>query len=123
MDKRKTQRILGILVIIALVIILFPLLFSKNEISTTASITAPVFPDKLNTTSEQKDALVTTSTPEPILVETNTEISDAKQETLTPLAAIDSTPNPETNTATTHQNEQETKQPLELNTISSEETH
>lgn len=44
MDKRKTQRILGILVIIALVIILFPLLFSKNDVTQTANIAAPSFP-------------------------------------------------------------------------------
>jgi cell division septation protein DedD len=47
MDKKRTQRILGILIIFALVIILFPLLFGKNEAPPqVASVTAaPPFPD------------------------------------------------------------------------------
>lgn len=47
MDRRRTQRILGILVIIALVIILFPLFFGKNDTPTQASnIAPPPFPDQ-----------------------------------------------------------------------------
>lgn len=50
MDRKKTQRILGILVIIALVIILFPLLFGKNEPPTqTSNIEAPPFPEQTET--------------------------------------------------------------------------
>lgn len=52
MDKRKTQRILGILVIIALIIILFPLIFSKNEMATqNVTISTPAFPDQKATTT------------------------------------------------------------------------
>lgn len=47
MDKKRTQRILGVLVIIALIIILFPLLFGKNEAPTqTSNVTPPPFPDQ-----------------------------------------------------------------------------
>ena len=47
MDRKRTQRILGILVIIGLVIILFPLLFGKNDSPTqTTSIAPPLFPDQ-----------------------------------------------------------------------------
>jgi len=49
MDKKKTQRILGVLVILALAIVIFPLLFSKSEVVTqTTSITAPPFPYQEN---------------------------------------------------------------------------
>jgi DedD protein len=47
MDKKRTQRILGILVIIALVIILFPLLSGKSEQPTndTTALKTPKFPE------------------------------------------------------------------------------
>lgn len=47
MDKKRTQRILGILVIIALVIILFPLLSGKSEQPTgdTTALKTPQFPE------------------------------------------------------------------------------
>lgn len=52
MDKKRTQRILGILVIIALVIILFPLLFGRSEAPTqTTSVQAPPFPDQQETST------------------------------------------------------------------------
>lgn len=62
MEKKTTQRIVGILVIIALVIILMPLLLDKNEAATQVSSTkAPPFPDQqnqasaTNVASDQKD--------------------------------------------------------------------
>lgn len=46
MDQKRTQRIMGIVIVIALVIILFPLLFSKNETApTVANIKTPPFPE------------------------------------------------------------------------------
>lgn len=51
MDQKRTQRIVGIVIVIALVIILFPLLFSKTETTTdVATVKAPPFPDQENTT-------------------------------------------------------------------------
>jgi DedD protein len=50
MEKKTTQRIIGILVVIALVIILLPLLFGKNELVTQAAIVkAPPFPEQQKT--------------------------------------------------------------------------
>lgn len=47
MEKKTTQRIIGILVAVSFVIILLPLLFNKNDAATqSASIKAPPFPDQ-----------------------------------------------------------------------------
>jgi DedD protein len=47
MEKKTTQRIIGILVAVTLVVILLPLLIGKNDITAqTASIKAPPFPDQ-----------------------------------------------------------------------------
>lgn len=63
MDRKRTQRILGILVIIALVIILFPLLFGKNDAPTqTTSIAPPLFPDQAQS---QETNTAATNNPEP----------------------------------------------------------
>lgn len=52
MDTKRTQRILGILVIIALVLILFPLMFGKNDAHTQITTTAePPFPEQQQPTS------------------------------------------------------------------------
>lgn len=63
MEKKTTQRIVGILVVIALVIILMPLLLDKNDAATqTASVKAPPFPDQppgappLTVAAEDKNA-------------------------------------------------------------------
>lgn len=63
MEKKTTQRIVGILVVIALVIILMPLLLDKNDAATqTASLKAPPFPDQpqaappLSVAEEDKNA-------------------------------------------------------------------
>lgn len=57
MEKKTTQRIVGILVVIALVIILMPLLLDKNEAATQVSaVKAPPFPDQQNQSSPDKVA-------------------------------------------------------------------
>lgn len=131
MDKRKTQRILGILVIIALVIILFPLLFNKNEVSVqTTSVTAPAFPDKLNTTTpittvDNQDKTVNTTPLETIPAKANDDnIAGTNAEAVSPTAAMDA-PSPVSNTDTTEpsatpamSNAQDEKPPLELNNSS-----
>ncbi len=137
MDKRKTQRILSILVIIALVIILFPLLFNKNEVTTqTATVTAPAFPDKVNnpvvaSTIDQPDPLNTTPIAEPLPANANNnDAADTKQETVpSPLAEMNSTepapathPPTEPNATSSINNTQDTKQSLELNNASPNQT-
>lgn len=54
MEKKTIQRIIGILVVIALIIILIPLLFSKNDVSSLQPTTekAPPFPDQQNQQSQ-----------------------------------------------------------------------
>lgn len=47
MEKKTTQRTIGVLVVIALGVILVPLLFDKNEAATkTSAVVAPPFPDQ-----------------------------------------------------------------------------
>jgi len=48
MEKKTTQRIVGVSVVLALVVILLPLLFNKNEttLTQTTSVKAPPFPDQ-----------------------------------------------------------------------------
>ncbi len=125
MDKRKTQRILGILVIIALVIILFPLLFSKNEVAIqTTSVTAPAFPDKLNTATavapvdNQDNQQTTTVTPvaESTPASTNDAIVEIKPEAAPPPVANADAVEP--NTAPITNNLQDPKQPTELSNAS-----
>lgn len=49
MEKKTTQRIIGISVIIALIIILLPLLFTKNNVTTqTITVKAPPLPEELH---------------------------------------------------------------------------
>lgn len=118
MDKRKTQRILGILVIIALVIILFPLLFNKNEVSIqTTSVTAPAFPDKqtLTTAENQDKPADTTPIAEPIPAQANNEgVAETKPEA--PVVNMDTTPAISAENTITPT--EDTKQPLELNNAS-----
>lgn len=62
MERKSTQRIIGVLVVLALVIILLPLLFGKNEMLTQAAvIKAPPFPDQQQTVEN------TTNTTEPVV--------------------------------------------------------
>jgi DedD protein len=54
MDKKTARRIIGVLVVIALIIIMLPLMFNTGENPSpvqTAEIKAPEFPDPQNTTS------------------------------------------------------------------------
>ncbi len=48
MEKKQTQRIIGILVVVALVIIIMPLLFGKNDAQTqeASNVSAPPLPDQ-----------------------------------------------------------------------------
>lgn len=46
MEKKTTQRIIGILVVIALVIILLPLMVSKNDTPSKSATNEPPFPDQ-----------------------------------------------------------------------------
>ncbi len=48
MEKKRTQRIIGILVVIALIVIVMPLLFGRNDSPTeeASNIKAPPFPDQ-----------------------------------------------------------------------------
>lgn len=58
MEKKTTQRIIGISVIVALIVILLPLLFSKTETTQqTITVKAPPIPDQPSTASiaEQKN--------------------------------------------------------------------
>jgi len=77
MDKKRTQRILGILVIIALVIILFPLLSEKNEQPTgdASNLNAPQFPDQ-HQASISEDTVTITPTQQ-----SSTEIASNADET------------------------------------------
>lgn len=137
MDKRKTQRILGILVIIALVIILFPLLFNKNEVAIqTTSVTAPAFPDKQNTATtmttadNQNNTVNTAPIVESIPAKSNDDgMIEAKPETVSPSVAKDTAPaapNTDTNQPSAipaMSDAQDAKQPTELNNASLDQTN
>ena len=59
MDKKVTRRIIGVLVVFALVIIMLPLLFNTNVTQSplqTAEIKSPPFPDKYNAEAGKVDA-------------------------------------------------------------------
>jgi hypothetical protein len=66
MDKQKTQRIIGILVIIAFVIVLIPLFFGKPDISTEASTdkTIALPPQPETTTMVAKEDATEGQTPD-----------------------------------------------------------
>lgn len=137
MDKRKTQRILGILVIIALVIILFPLLFNKNEVAVqTTSVTAPAFPDKQSpattvTTADNQDSTVNIAPiDESIPAQSNDANSaQATPEAIAPPIAMDATPAatnaeaPQPNAASAMSNAEDANQPTELNNTSLDQTN
>jgi DedD protein len=80
MEKKTTQRIIGILVVIALVIILLPLLFGKNELVTQAAVVkAPPFP-------EQQKTEVTPSTDDAAQPVAQADANNAANETPVPQA-------------------------------------
>ena len=90
MDKKRTQRILGILVIIALVIILFPLLFGKSDEPTqTTTVAAPLFPDQQQATPAP--AVANTND---INNDTNNSISNEQRASRTEVNAAPSTDEP-----------------------------
>lgn len=77
MDQKRTQRIMGIIIVIALVIVLFPLLFSKNESTPTiATIKTPPFPEPVTTASTSSDTLAV-----PEVAKDNTLAPETKADT------------------------------------------
>jgi cell division septation protein DedD len=75
MEKKQTQRIIGILVVVALIIIIMPLLFGKNDTPTqeASNVSAPPLPD-------QQAATITatnTVTPDAAPAENNAVSTDA----------------------------------------------
>src|SRR3990167_1118460 len=82
MEKKKIQRIIGIVVIMALVVIVMPLLVTKNDftIQEAAQIKAPPFPEEQQRVAEnqpvpQQDLPVGVSTLEPVAASTPETVS------------------------------------------------
>jgi DedD protein len=65
MDKKMTRRIIGVLVMIALVIIVLPLVISGRTTATlqTAEVKAPPFPEPQNETDPIPTTMIVTSSP------------------------------------------------------------
>lgn len=91
MEKRTTQRIIGILIAIALVIILLPLLFGKKDTGVqSAAVTEPPFPEQVtapagsvvaaNDQSEMEPPLTENPEVEPSSLETNAQPTPAATE-------------------------------------------
>ncbi len=107
MDKKRTQRILGILVIIALVIILFPLLSGKSEQPTgdTTALKNPQFPEpppppsaiaaEDNTQDNAQDSTqdVTPSVPTDTTASANPGTNPDEENTVAPQDLSQATPN------------------------------
>jgi len=83
MDKKITQRIIGVFVLIALVIIVMPLFFSKNESSEVASVSVPSTPSA-DKPIEIKQAESTTQPATPDAVQTSAEPAEKLAENTTP---------------------------------------
>ncbi|EKD72792.1 MAG: DedD protein [uncultured bacterium] len=64
MEKKNVQRIIGIIVIIALVVIIMPVLFGRNDLSTqeAANLKAPPFADEQQTIASAADSADVSST-------------------------------------------------------------
>lgn len=64
MEKRKLQRIIGILVVVAFVIVLIPLLVGKKEAppQQVATLTAPPFPEQQSSPAASQDAVAQNNT-------------------------------------------------------------
>lgn len=89
MEKKTTQRIIGILVVITLVVILLPLLFGKNDITLqSTSNKAPPFPNQ-----EPAAATDVATHPDSASMDTNAELApDLSQNThATPQAPSNTT--------------------------------
>ena len=99
MDKKITQRIIGVFVLIALVVIIMPLFFSKNESTEVASVSSTPSADKpieiKQAESATPDAAQTSPQPAAKLSEnttptvnpTITPVPDNQDKTITPVAA------------------------------------
>ena len=83
MEKKTTQRIIGMLVVIALVIILLPLLFGKNDMSSQASATfkPPVGTDQA---AEKQVATNSSETPPPQDIMINADGQPVQPDAATP---------------------------------------
>lgn len=94
MEQKKVQRIIGILVVIALVIIVMPLLFGKNNfpVQEAANIKAPPFPDQQPVTDAQKPvvASATDTSQEPNTLQQNTVAPASSTSDATTVAATPS---------------------------------
>lgn len=108
MEKKTTQRIIGILVIAALVIILLPLLFSGQESTTdTAALNPPPFPVAQNDVASTPQVPTNPATPNEVNAQANSG-------TLTPPPSADqSTPNPDAQTADLQTQQPETNDNLQ----------
>jgi DedD protein len=70
MEKKTTQRIIGVLVAIALIIVVLPLLASKNEEMTqNTSIKAPPFPDQASSNSASSKTVTSSPVITPAMAE------------------------------------------------------
>lgn len=114
MDQKKTQRIIGIVIVIALVIILFPVLFSKNEPkSTVTTVKAPPFPDQ---TSSQLDVAENTQpSQDEVIIDQPTPVSaeDGAVPSIQPENSADITAT-EINVEPSPQNSETQNKPKEL---------
>lgn len=115
MEKRKLQRIIGILVVVALVIVLIPLLFGKNDVphQEVTTLTAPPLPNQQSSPAAAPEASQGTvaqnntsnSTPPPINTtdtnnlnaqnttansSNNTITPNAQDNGITPIASVES---------------------------------
>ncbi len=99
MENKTIQRIIGIFITIALIIILLPLLLGKKDDTQTAAINEPTFPDQQQTqTKEAESELLTRPTEQKTVpmannegMQTNDVITDQH------ISSKDKDPTPETN--------------------------
>ncbi len=113
MERKKMQRIIGILVVIGLIVIVIPLLFGKNDapMQEASTVKAPPFPDQQQTNTEKTpDASVAQNTvnnpapnlpapaavnPNPVAAKTPAPAADSnvtKSDVATPTPAAASAP-------------------------------
>lgn len=85
MERKTKHRILGILVIVALAIILFPFIQSNKDKVETSTITAPPFPEQ-TAAANKSDELKPTATDTPLQPEA---LVQNENRTITPIAEMD----------------------------------
>lgn len=86
MERKKVQRIIGVIVVVALVIVLIPLLFHKNDnpITTAANTKSPTFPEagQPKTINDLSDPDVVPSDAKMDPINIAPKIADATNQTL-----------------------------------------